>query len=184
LIVFEMTHEFSLVPALMIGALVSQAVARGLAKHSFYEALLLQDGHNLERVIPPRDLSSWQQLPISAIANFQAISARSLDSDELKYLLRDHPYQRFPVLGEDGRLSGMLRRDEAKAAVAENRTPRLEVAVTCLPSQTIADLQNLLIASATLAVVVLDSPGGKMLGLVTLHDLLRAEVSMARSSGA
>ncbi len=60
LMVFEMTHEFSLVPALMLGALVSQAVSRKLNPLSFYDSLLAQDGHNLERVIPPRDLQSWQ----------------------------------------------------------------------------------------------------------------------------
>jgi len=44
LIVFEMTHEFGLVPALMIGALVSQTISRKMLKHSFYDALLKQDG--------------------------------------------------------------------------------------------------------------------------------------------
>src|SRR5690606_2542557 len=44
LIVFEMTHEFALLPALMIGTLVSQAISRKLAKENFYEALLHQDG--------------------------------------------------------------------------------------------------------------------------------------------
>jgi CIC family chloride channel protein len=58
LIVFEMTHQFSLVLALMIGALVSQGVRRRLAKHNFYEAILVQDGHQLKHVIPPRDMQS------------------------------------------------------------------------------------------------------------------------------
>jgi len=30
-------------------------------------------------------------------------------------------------------------------------------------------------------VVLLDQPKGKVLGLVTLHDLLRAQVSMSKS---
>ena len=45
LIVFEMTHQFSLVPALMIAALVSQAVSRKMNRENFYDALLTQDGH-------------------------------------------------------------------------------------------------------------------------------------------
>jgi hypothetical protein len=45
LMIFEMTHQFGMVPALMLGTLISQAVAR-LAGHSnFYEEVLLQDGH-------------------------------------------------------------------------------------------------------------------------------------------
>ncbi len=56
LIVFEMTQEFSLVPALMVGALVSQVISRKMNKENFYDALLTQDGHHLEHVRPPRDL--------------------------------------------------------------------------------------------------------------------------------
>ena len=46
LIVFEMTHEFALVPPLMVAALVSQAIGRWLTKHNFYDALLEQDGRS------------------------------------------------------------------------------------------------------------------------------------------
>ena len=73
LIVFEMTHQFSLVPALMIAALVSQAVSRKMNRENFYDALLTQDGHQLEHVRPPRGLQGWQQLPVSAIANFRPV---------------------------------------------------------------------------------------------------------------
>ncbi len=182
LIVFEMTHEFSLVPALMLGALVSRAVGLKLNDHNFYDSLLLQDGHNLEHVIPPRDLQGWQQLPVSAIANFQPVIIGDLSPAKLQEQLAAHPYQRFPVV-RDKQLLGMLTRKEAEVALAENRAPKLETAVTCLPTQSISELQNLIIESSTLVVVVLDHGGGRVLGLVTLHDMLRAEASMAKNSG-
>src|SRR4029079_409860 len=97
LIVFEMTHEFSVVPALMLGALVSEAVAYTMARHNFYEALLLQDGHDLEHVIPPRDLQAWQQLPVSAIANFRPVTIESKLLSDAQRLVGQHPYSRFPV---------------------------------------------------------------------------------------
>jgi hypothetical protein len=50
--------------------------------------------------------------------------------------------------------------------LAENRAPKLEGATTCLRAETIRDLQRLLIESASQFVVVLDRPGGKILGLV------------------
>src|SRR5208337_4357417 len=53
LIVFEMTHEFGLVPALMLGALLSQAISRRMLRHSFYDELLRQDGVSLEQAQPP-----------------------------------------------------------------------------------------------------------------------------------
>jgi CIC family chloride channel protein len=181
LIVFEMTHEFSLVPALMLGALVSQAVSRKLNRQSFYEEILVQDGHRLEHVVPPRDLHAWQQLPVSAIATFQPVVASDSSSAVIERLLKTHPYQRFPVV-TDGKPIGILTRKEADAALAERRSPRLESLVTCLPHQTIRDLQSKLIDSTSLMAVVLDRPGGQILGLVTLHDLLRAEVAIAKES--
>lgn len=179
LIVFEMTHEFALVPALMIGALISQAISRRMNRHNFYEALLEQDGHRIEHVRPPRDLQSWQQLPVSAIANFQVAAVEDLGRAALKEKLNQHPYQRFPFV-QDGRLAGILTRKEAEAVVAGHPTPKLEPATTCLRNLTIGELQTLLIESTTQFVVILDREGGVPVGLVTLHDLLRAETQMAQ----
>jgi CIC family chloride channel protein len=178
LIVFEMTHEFSLVPALMLGALVSQAISRKLNRHSFYEEILVQDGHQLEHVVPPRDLHAWQQLPVSAIANFHPVLATGTSAAELQQLLRRHPYQRFPVV-LNGAVAGILTRKAAEAALAANHPPNLEPAVSCLRELTIAELQAQLIESNSLMVLLLDRPAGRVLGLVTLHDLLRAEATLA-----
>ncbi len=180
LIVFEMTHQFSLVPALMIAALVSQAVSRRMNRENFYDGLLSQDGHQLEHVRPPRGLQGWQQLPLSAIANFRPVVVRDLGVAELQKVLKAHPYQRFPVVRE-GKLAGILTRKEAEAALAERRAPKLEAATLCSPGQTIRQLQVLLIESTTQLVVLTDASGQNVLGVVTLHDLLRAEVEKAKT---
>ena len=180
LIVFEMTHEFALVPVLMIGALVSQTISRKMNRENFYDALLTQDGHHIEHVRPPRDLQSWQQFPVSAIANFRPVIIRDLTPAKLQDILKLHPYQRFPVVQED-KLAGILTRREAEAALGENRAPKLEGAATCLPHQTVRKLQGLLVESPSNFVVLVDEDGGKILGVITLHDLLRAEVEKAGS---
>lgn len=179
LIVFEMTHEFALVPALMLGALVSQALSRRLLRHNFYDALLIQDGHRLEHLIPPRDLAGWQQQPVSALATQTPVLARSLEPQALQKLLRDHPYERFPVWTHH-RLEGVLTRAEAQAALAGRRLPRLAPAVVCPPDASVRAVQQLLLESPTGLVVVLRQPGdGGVAGVVTLHDLLRAEMALA-----
>ena len=144
----------------MLGALVSQAIARRMAHDSLYEALLTQDGHQMDHVVPPRDLHGWQQLPVSAIANFQPVVITDLAAGAVQTLLsHGHPCQRFPAV-VDGKLTGMLTRKEAEAALRENCAPKLERAVTCAPTQTIRELQGLLIESAaTLLVVVVSRPG-------------------------
>jgi CIC family chloride channel protein len=179
LIVFEMTHEFSLVPAMMLGALVSQSISRKMNRENFYDALLVQDGHRIEKVRPPRDLLSWQQSLVSGILTDKPAVVADLAPEAIQALLKSHPYERFPVV-QDGKPTGVLTRKEAQAALAEKRPPKLEPVTTCRADQTIRDLQTLLIDSTTQFVVVVDDDG-RIQGVITLHDLLRAEVQKAES---
>jgi CIC family chloride channel protein len=177
LIVFEMTHQFALVPALMLGALVSQAISRSMNSESFYDALLVQDGHRIDHVRPPRDLQSWQQLPVALIMTKNPAVICDLDRATIEEALKSHPYDRFPVV-QEGALAGILTRREAVAALDARRPPVLEPATTCRPDATILDLQKLLIDSTTQYVVVTNREGG-IQGVITLHDLLRAQVEKA-----
>ena len=77
LIVFEMTHQFSFVPLLMIGTIASQAVSRAFCHTNFYSEIIERDGIKLERHIPPRSLASLQSRPISTLVNFSPIFASS-----------------------------------------------------------------------------------------------------------
>jgi CIC family chloride channel protein len=177
LIVFEMTHEFYLVPALMLGALVSQTISRKMNPESFYDSLLTQDGHRIEHVRPPRDLQSWHQLPVAAILTTTPVVLPDLSTATVEKALQAHPYSRFPVT-RGGVLEGILTREEAEAMLKGNHVPKLEPATTCRPDQSIRELQTLLIASTTNFVLVTNGEG-HVLGVITLHDLLRAEVAKA-----
>jgi len=182
LIIFEMTHQFALVPGLMLAGLVSQIIARRLNPVNFYDQVLLQDGHQMEHVVPPRDLRSWQSLPISAIANFKPVIIEDLSEAALKTVLEHHPYRYFPVV-ENGRLRGIAARTEIGVAILEHRPVKLEIALTGRPSDSIRDSQNTFIESSTGAVVLTDKPDGVVLAVVTLHDILRAQVSMSEREG-
>ncbi|MGA9451813.1 MAG: chloride channel protein [Verrucomicrobiia bacterium] len=181
LIVFEMTHEFSLVPALMIGALVSQGIGRRMTRANFYDAILEQDGYKLEKLLPPRDMRSWQKLPVSTIANFQPVVLNSLEPAEVEKILKVHAFAGFPVM-QEGKLAGIASRTELTEALAEKRAPKLAPVIRCEARQTIRELQALLIESPTGMAMVCDPTDGKLLGLVTLHDLLRAQKNAAESS--
>ncbi|MGI8957553.1 MAG: chloride channel protein, partial [Chthoniobacterales bacterium] len=176
LIVFEMTHQFSLVPALMLGALVSEAISRGLTTHNFYDEVLAQDGTVLVHVIPPRDLRSWQAYPVSAIANFRPVVIDNLAPENLRSVLEKNQFKRFPVV-EGGLLTGCLARGEAEAALAESRVPVLEKAAVCKRSHTIGEVARILIEAPGGFAVLL--AGDKAAGIITLHDLLRAQETLA-----
>jgi chloride channel protein, CIC family len=104
-----------------------------------------------------------------------------LKAADVQATLRSHPYRYFPVLLE-GKTPQVLSRKEVELAMAERRDARVEGAITCLPTQTIRELQVLLVESHQGVVLVFDHAGGSLLGVVTLHDLLRAEMAMGKES--
>jgi CIC family chloride channel protein len=126
-------------------------------------------------------LQSWELFPVSAMANFQPVIISSLTEVEVSKMLAAHPYRQFPVV-LDNQLKGVLTREEAEEAIAEKRAAKLKPATTCPRDQNIGRLQQLLIESDTQFVVVLDRLGGQVVGLVTLHDLLRAQSAMTQRS--
>ncbi len=183
LIVFEMTHQFSLVPPLMLAALISQAISRRLARHNFYDALLEQDGHVVERFAPPRDLREWQKQPVSLLANPKPVVVASLELKPIQDLVRNHPYTQFPVV-MGGAIRGVLTRDEASRALREKRPPILVEATICRPDLSLRDVETQLIESKTGFLLLQAHPEGPLVGILTLHDILRAQQAAAEAGGA
>jgi CIC family chloride channel protein len=176
LIVFEMTHQFSMVPGLLVGMFVSMAVYKLGGKENFYDALLVQDGHELHRIKPPQDLYGWQKQPIKAIASPKPVVATSLEADHLKTLLDDYPYETFPLV-TDGKLRGVLRRQDMVAAFATGRIPAIEEVSLCDPEMPIREVAQKIIETRAGVAIVVDKSSGVATGIVTLHDLVRAQAA-------
>lgn len=177
LIVFEMTHQFSLVPGLMLGAIISQAAARLAGPLNFYDALLVQDGHELHKIRPPVDLQGWQNLAAGAIANPRPVVLGGLSPTEMRKLLDRHPYNSFPlVVGGD--LLGIVTREEMMSSIAGGTSPPVREAVTCHPDQTVREIGDKLIGSGGNVLVVVGREQGEVRGIITLHDLIRAQAAL------
>jgi CIC family chloride channel protein len=177
LIVFEMTHQFALVPALMLGMIVSQAVSRLAGRLNFYDAALVQDGHELHKIRPPLDLQSWQNLPVSAITNPRPVVVRSLDPKKLHEVVDKYPYSSFPV-EIDGKLQGILTRQRILESLLRKDTPEIQNVITCFPDQTVREVGDKFIQSPINVLVVVSRESGTIHGIITLHDLIRAQASV------
>jgi CIC family chloride channel protein len=168
LIVFEMTHQFTFVPILMIGTLVSQTVSRALCHTNFYSEALERDGIDLEHHIPPRSLTALQNRPVASIANFTPVYAVSLNRQAVAAAFAAVPYHHLPLV-LDGKVAGVISRDEL--VNGEHPQVRLQPAVCVPPSATIREaVQRMVNESQQLALLTSD---GALLGIVTLHDVLR-----------
>ena len=172
LIVFEMTHQFSFVPLLMIGTIASQAVSRAFCHTNFYSEIIERDGIELERHMPPRSLVSLQSRPISTLANFSPIFARTTDRDELQRLCAEYPYQQFPLV-IDGQLVGLIDRNK----ILNNQSSKIEAEpAQALPAHsTIRKAVATMVENSMRLLVVLSTTENTPIGIVTLHDVLRLQ---------
>lgn len=178
LIVFEMTHQFELVPGLMLAILISQGLSHLLTgRLNFYEALLVQDGHELHKVKPPLDLRSWQNLPVSAIANYRPVAVHSLSSDELRKAIKKYPYNNFPFI-ENGQVNGILNRDKIKAFLSGEMPLEIWPAAFCYEDETIKEVGNRFLECPANILLVRRRDDSNLVGVITLHDLIRAQASV------
>ncbi len=177
LIVFEMTHQFTLVPGLLLGTLISQATARAAGRLNFYDALLVQDGHELHKIHPPVDLQGWQNLPVAAIANPSPVMLESLAADEVRRKLEQYPFASFPLL-EKGRVSGVVTREALQKALQDGAPPGVLKAAFCHPEHTVRDIGKKFLESSAWVLVVVDRQTKAVRGIVTLHDLIRAQAAI------
>ena len=177
LIVFEMTHQFTMIPGLMIGMIISQFVASRWGELNFYDALLVQDGHELHKVRPPIDLQSWQNLPISAIANPQIVSIKNLTEVELREIVATYPYRAFPII-VDGSAQGIVTRAQIEDALQKQKLPEVHEVGFCYSEQTVKEVGNTFVESTVPVLLVLDRNTKEIQGIITLHDLIRAQAAI------
>jgi chloride channel protein, CIC family len=177
LIAFEMTHQFSLVPGLLLGTIISQAIARFAGELNFYDALLVQDGHELHKVKPPQDLRGWQNLPLSAVANPKPIFIEDFSIKTMQELIDKFPYTFFPVI-KNGIPTGIIARQDIIDSIKTGTMPVQKKAIICTPGQTIHEVSQEFITHSVSLILVGDPISGKVTGLLTLHDLIRAQAAL------
>jgi CIC family chloride channel protein len=144
---------------------------------NFYDAALVQDGHELHKIRPPLDLQSWQNLPVSAIANPRPVVVRNLDPKKLHDVVDKYPYSGFPV-EIDGKLQGVLTRQRILESLIGKDTPEIQNVITCFPDQTVREVGDKFIQSPINVLVVVSRESGAIQGIITLHDLIRAQASV------
>ncbi len=177
LIVFEMTHQFSLVPALMLGTIISQAVARRANPLNFYDALLVQDGHELHKIRPPVDLQSWQNLPVRAIASPNVVGLNDISVKGMRALINAYPYNAFPVFSES-RVIGIVTRQQIEDSIANGTPPDIHELKYCYADQTVKEAGDTFVDSTVHVLLVLDRKTNAISGIITLHDLIRAQAAI------
>jgi CIC family chloride channel protein len=180
LLLFEVTNQWVIVPALMLAAVVSQTVARLVTHHDMYEEILLQDGVDPHQVLPPRHFKRWTEIPVSALASFKPIVVRGTSPQSFAAIL-ETPHERYPVADEAGRIVGTISRRDA-AAAAGGAAPAIDPPVWVAGKATVGMGRRLMLAGKGDFLCVGDPDRGRLDGILTLHDLLRGESVLEEDS--
>lgn len=183
LLIFEMTYNYEVILPLMIATAIAYTVAARLSPLSIYESFLFQDGIHLGQA-PKTD----------ALARITAASVMTRDvvtlPDDITVaealdLIGRIEFNGYPVL-RDGRMVGLITTGDLKRLEAENRQDYLiedvmtKKVVHAHPDQTL-DTVILKLAQRELSQlpVVSRVDDTRLLGIVTLRDVARAQARLA-----
>ena len=175
LLIFEVTNQWVIVPALMIATMISLAVARRVNRHDMYEETMVQDGLDPNQVLPPRHFKRWREIPVSALASFKPVVIDSLEPEKLKAVLARSKHHFYPVVDAEGLVLGVLARREAERAAAGGYAPPLDEPHWISATATVGAARKRMLGEGMDFFCVGDAEARKVYGIMTLHDLLRGE---------
>jgi CIC family chloride channel protein len=189
LIIFEMTGSYGLILPLMISNTTAFALARHFRPTPIYEALLHQDGiylphrgarlsHALERL---RVGSAMTKDPVT-------ISSNTSIADALRQVENDR-FSTYPVVANNHAFIGFVTEARLRRTAAEGKLDQSVATVVERSHQTQPD-DTLVRAVITMEKfgarqlgVVDKNDGNKLIGLLTMSDVVRAHARAAIDSG-
>jgi CIC family chloride channel protein len=183
LLIFEMTYNYEIILPLMIANAIAYAVASRLTPLSIYEAFMFQDGIHLTQQ-PKADILSG----ITA-ASVMTQDVVTLPNDitvrEALDVVGSLEFTGYPVLS-DGRMVGLITTGDLRRLEAQRRDNEMiedvmvKKVVHAHPEQTL-DTVVLKLAQRELSQlpVVSRLDDTRLLGIITLRDVARAQARMA-----
>lgn len=181
LIIIEMTNGYSLILPLMIANMASYVLARAWRPTPIYEALLEQDGVHLKQNVV---MDALEEVPISRLmkphAHLRTVTLATAAGEVTRLAAQHPPQEVLPVLDDDGRLRGVITRDELALVSGDPELQTLANAADLLRTIRTArredDLRlalEAMIANGVRQLPVTDD-GGRLVGVLDEADVVQA----------
>ncbi len=189
LIIFEMTGSYDLILPLMISNMTAYLLARHFRPTPIYEALLEQDGihlphrkgriaHALERL----------QVAHAMSTNPSTILARATASEAIDQI-GGLGHSTYPVVDDANRVVGMISEARLRRLVAESSGSELvgshvDARSHVLPEYSLVRAMVRMDKSGVRQLPVIDrKDGNRLVGLLTMSDIVRAHAQAAMEAG-
>ncbi len=184
LLIFELTNDYAIILPTMLACATAVVLTSRFEKESIYSLSLVRAGIQLKRGVEVAVMGSMRvrdvMRPVKRTIPYQ------MHFTELMQLVEASTDNTFPVLGDDGKLSGVLSYQDIRNVLSTNRSPELDMLVvagdiaTPHPVVVTAD-RNLndamrLFGMRDLSMLpVVDSPDDmELVGLLNRRDVLNA----------
>lgn len=187
LLVFEMTHQFSMVPSLIISVFISQIIASFINKENFYDAILKQDGTNYHDIKLELNTINWQFIPVKNIMNDRICFINLENIYEIDEIIKNYNYKYFPVFTSGKldkancigvidieRLKNIINRIKDKEYLISEIKLNLSNPIFCYEDENLKDVENLFANNKSFVILVLRKREDQICGIFSIHDLLRA----------
>jgi|YNPMSStandDraft_2_1061718.scaffolds.fasta_scaffold00204_10 CIC family chloride channel protein len=193
-IVFEMTHEFAVVPALTLAVFISIIINKIFNNKNIYDELIEQDNIELPDITIKKNLNLWQFLKVKDIMHRKVYAINLSDINYSKKILEDYNFISFPVFIFEPftkeNCLGLIKKElalsifekEIDKNIIENKIKeKIEKIDYCFEEEELKDVANKFTKSLLLLVLSDDkSQNNKdynlVIGILSIHDLVRAQV--------
>lgn len=185
LLIFEMTYNYEIILPLMIANAIAYAVASRLTPLSIYEAFMFQDGIHMGPA-PRTDVLSG--ITAASVMTPEVVTLPDdITVKESLGIVGRLEFNGFPVL-HDGKMVGLITTGDLRRLEADGRQDEwisnvmTKKVVHAHPEQTL-DTVVLKLAQRELSQlpVVSRADDGRLLGIITLRDVARAQARLASS---
>jgi CIC family chloride channel protein len=183
LLIFEMTYNYEIILPLMIANAIAYTVASRLSPLSIYESFMFQDGIHLG---PSPRTDALSRITAASVMTQQVVTLPDdITVAEALTIVGRLEFNGFPVL-TDGKMVGLITTGDLRRLEAEGKQDDLisnwmvRKVIHAHPEQTL-DTVILKLAQRELSQlpVVSRSDDTRLLGIITLRDVARAQAKLA-----
>jgi CIC family chloride channel protein len=181
LILFEMTGDYKIILPLMIACIISYLASSQLLKESIYTLKLARRGVNIRA---GKEVNVLKSIPVKSVMNPEIETIHeSLNLGRLAERISKSKYNSFPVVDDEGNLTGILSFLDYHAAFFDENLKDLVVAKELATQKVVTislddNLYNALekITSKDFSILPVVSPddSSKLLGILTRRDIIGA----------
>lgn len=191
-IIWEMTGQYALILPLMAGNMLAWLVSSRLMAVPLYDALLLQDKISLKRMPHYKGDQDWRNLPVSSIMTFDVVTVgaeETVKAAVARLEAENHKHHGYPVIDENGILIRVVTHHEMSEQAREIPDQKVRdlptkhnTIIAVNPESSIRDVAQTLVLEDVMQVPVVSAKNrGRVVGLVTLHDIARQQNAIDES---